>query len=132
MKKLRVTVEGKTYEVTVETAGGAAFVAPAPVAVSAPVSAPAPVVQAPAPVAAPAPKPAAPAGANDVCSPLVGKVVSIAVKVGDPVTEGAQLVTIEAMKMNTHIYAHAAGKVATIHVAPGDGVSEGQALISLA
>ena len=126
MKKLRVTVEGKTYEVTVETVEtkGAA---PAPVAKAA---APAPVV-APAPVAAPA-APVVAAGAKDIASPLAGKVVSIDTQVGANVANGAQVITIEAMKMNTCIYAHTDGKVAKIHVGVGDGVTEGQVLVSLA
>ena len=58
MKKLRITVEGKVYEVEVEVLGAraaapvAAAPAPAPVVAAAPVAAPAP-APAPAPVAAP-------------------------------------------------------------------------------
>ncbi len=134
MKKLRVTVDGKTYEVTVdileETVVHSA--APAPVVAPASVSAPvAPVAAAPAPAPA-APKAAAPAGAGTVPSPLAGKIVSVDVKVGDTVAEGAQLVTLEAMKMNTYVYAPRAGKVATVHVAPGDAVEEAGPLVTLA
>ncbi len=137
MKKLKVTVDGKTYEVSVEIEGEAAPApaapapapaAPAPVAsapISAPVAAPAP---APAP-AAPAPAPAAvPAGASGVPSPLAGKVVSIDTKVGATVKDGDQILTIEAMKMNTYIYADKSGTVSAINVSVGDGVEEGQIL----
>ena len=85
----------------------------------------APAASAPAPAAAPA------AGAGDVISPLAGKVVSIDVKVGDTVAAGAQVATVEAMKMNTYIYASAAGAVSAIHVAPGDGVEEGAPLLRI-
>lgn len=135
MKKLKVTVDGKVYEVSVEIEGEAAApVAPAPVApvASAPI-APAPV--APAPVAAPAPAaaPAAvPAGASGVPSPLAGKVVSIDTKVGATVKDGDQILTIEAMKMNTYIYANKAGTVSAINVNVGDGVEEGQVLAVIA
>lgn len=135
MKKLKVTVDGKVYEVSVEIEGEAAApVAPAPVApvVSAPI-APAPV--APAPVAAPAPAaaPAAvPSGASGVPSPLAGKVVSIDTKVGATVKDGDQILTIEAMKMNTYIYANKAGTVSAINVNVGDGVEEGQILAVIA
>ncbi len=125
MKKLRVTVEGKAYEVLVEVLDEVSTAAPRP-AVSAPVSAP---VAAAAPVSA-APKVAA--GAGDVVSPLAGKVVSIDVKVGQSVAAGAQVATVEAMKMNTFIYAPAAGQVAAILVNPGDGVEEGSALLRIA
>jgi biotin carboxyl carrier protein len=125
MKKLRVTVEGKAYEVLVEMLDEPAPSAPRPVAqLAAPVAAPAS-NQAPA-----AAKPAA-GGAGDVPSPLAGKVVSIDVQIGQTVAEGAQVATVEAMKMNTFIYAPKSGTVAAILVNPGDGVEEGAPLLRL-
>lgn len=133
MKKLKVTVDGKVYEVTVEIEGDVASApsavpaAPAPVA-SAPV-APAPVAPAPVPAPAPAVAPASvPSGASGVPSPLAGKVVSIDVKVGAAVKDGDQILTIEAMKMNTYIYANKTGTISAINVNVGDGVEEGQVL----
>ncbi len=132
MKKLRVTVEGKSYDVLVEIVGESSSPLPAP---SAPVAsvppAPTPIA---APLTSPAPTPAAaaqPATAGDIPSPLAGKVVSIDVKVGDAVTEGAQVATVEAMKMNTYIYAPKAGTVSAILASPGDGVEEGSPLIRI-
>lgn len=133
MKKLRVTVEGKVYEVLVEVLDEPAGSAP-PVAAA--VSAPAPVA---APVAvAPAPLPVAPkpapisAGADDVTSPLAGKLVSVDVKVGDAVEQGAQVATVEAMKMNTYVYAPRSGRVAAVLANVGEPVEEGVALLRLA
>lgn len=127
MKKLRVTVDGKAYEVSVEILDGGQPAAPAPLqpVVSASVS---------APVSAPAPKPVAAAagGSGAVPSPLAGKVVAVDVKPGQAVAAGAQLLTLEAMKMNTFVYAPKAGTVATVHVNPGDAVEEGAALVTLA
>ncbi|MFT3782666.1 MAG: acetyl-CoA carboxylase biotin carboxyl carrier protein subunit [Nibricoccus sp.] len=124
MKKLRVTVEGKAYEVLVEILDeGTQTAAPMPVT---------PANVGPVPVAAPAPKPAAPkgnAGPGEVVSPLAGKLVSVDVKLGDTVAEGAQVATIEAMKMNTYIYAPKAGKVTAINITPGDGVEEGTVIL---
>ena len=132
MKKLRITLEGKTYDVCVEVADGGAAPVAAPV-VSAP--APAPVAAAPAPVAAPAPAPvaAAPvvAGANAVLCPMPGTVFKIRVAVGDQVAAEQELIVLEAMKMESPIYAHAAGTVAAILVKEGDAVSEGQVLIQM-
>jgi biotin carboxyl carrier protein len=131
MKKLRVTVEGKAYEVLVEMLddAGATVAAPRPASGAPVLAAPSAPVASAAPAA---PKPAAAAGASgDVPSPLAGKVVSIEVKVGQAVEEGAQVATVEAMKMNTYIYAPKAGTVSAILVNPGDGVEEGSALLRI-
>ena len=136
MKKLRVTVEGKAYEVLVEMLDEAGAPSPVAAPAAAPSASPASLAAVATPVAAPAaaPKPAAPAaagGAGDIPSPLAGKVVSIDVKVGQAVEEGAQVATVEAMKMNTYIYAPRAGTVAAILVNAGDGVEEGATLLRL-
>jgi biotin carboxyl carrier protein len=135
MKRLKVTVDGKAYEVLVETfdetpSSGTPVsappaplpIAPVPVAVAAPVA---------APVVAAAPKPQA-SGAGDVMSPLAGKLVSIEVAVGQEVQAGAQVATVEAMKMNTYIYAPKAGKVASVQVSPGEAVDEGAVILRIA
>jgi biotin carboxyl carrier protein len=126
MKKLRITVDGRVFDVTVELADENVPTVPRPAVAAAP----APVASAPV-SAAPAPVSAAPAAAGAVCSPLAGKVVSIDVKVGAAVAAGAQLVTIEAMKMNTFVYADRAGTVTAINAKPGDAVEEGGALLTL-
>ena len=124
MKKLRVTVDGKVYEVLVEILGEAP-------STSAPPAAVAPVSTAPvAPVSA-APVAPAPADAGSVVSPLAGKVVSIDVKPGQTVAPGAQVATVEAMKMNTYIYAPKAGRVSEVLVQAGDAVAEGTVLLRL-
>lgn len=129
MKKLRVTVEGKVYDVLVEVLDeGTPAAAPR---AAAPVAAPAIVASVAAPAAAPAAAPRGPAGSGDIASPLAGKVVSLDVKVGQTVAEGAQVATIEAMKMNTYIFAPKAGTIAAILVNPGDGVEEGTVMIRL-
>lgn len=123
MKKLRVTVEGKAYEVLVEILDeGTQPPMPMPAAQA--------VAAVVAPVSAPmtAKGPAAP---GEVVSPLAGKLVSIDVKLGDAVVEGAQVATIEAMKMNTYIYAPKAGKVSAINIIPGDGVEEGTVILKI-
>jgi glutaconyl-CoA/methylmalonyl-CoA decarboxylase subunit gamma len=125
MRKLRVTVDGKPYEVVVEEMDGAAPAPAGPVpaaATGASVSAPV----APAPSAG-----AASAGPGEVPSPLAGRVVSINCKVGESVEAGATLITLEAMKMNTFVQAPAAGKVEAVLVKEGDGVEEGQPLVKL-
>lgn len=126
MKKLRITVEGKVYEVEVEVLGSKAS-APA----AAPAAAPAPVAAAPVAPAAPAPAPVA-AGAGDVVCPLAATVVAVNVKEGQAVKAGDLLVTLEAMKMSTPINSDKSGTVSKIYVSAGQSVQEGQPLVAIA
>jgi biotin carboxyl carrier protein len=126
IKKIRVTVDGKPYDVTVEIPDE---IQPAPPPPSVPASVATPPASPPSPSSAP--EPAAPAGAGDVPSPLSGHVISVAVTVGQTVKRGDPLLTVEAMKMNTFVLAPVDGKVAAINVNTGDVVSDGQILIRI-
>lgn len=126
-KQLRITVAGQVFDVTVETLGGGM-----PNVVPAPVAFPAAVAPVPAAMSAPATAPAPATGGTPIPSPLAGKVVSLDVAVGTTVKEGDQVLTLEAMKMNTVIYSPAAGTISSFSVKPGDTVAEGQVLASLA
>lgn len=129
MKNLRITVEGKAYDVQVELLDEDNAAAPAPRRASAGARAAAPVPQkAPAAKAVAAPT----GGDGAIVSPLSAVVVSVDVAVGDAVTEGQQVATLEAMKMNTIVSASAAGTVKAILVSAGDGVEEGQAILEIA
>lgn len=116
MKKLRITVEGKTYDVTVEVLGDAP---------AAPAVATGPLLAAPAPATHPHGETAS------VVSQLAGTVVAVQVAVGQAVAAGAPLLVIEAMKMNTSVVAPRAGTVAAIAVEAGAVIEEGQVLITL-
>ena len=125
-RKLRITVAGKAYDVEVQVLDDASHQRPEKTGSSARVAG----ASVPTP-AGPSPS-AAPAGAGgSVPSPLAGKVVSISVKVGDPVAQGETVVVLEAMKMNTLVTAPASGTVSEILVNPGDAVEEGQALLAI-
>jgi biotin carboxyl carrier protein len=134
MKKLKITLEGKTYEVGVEVIDTAAASAPAPAPVHyAPpvaVAAAAP-VQAPVAAVAAAPSPTPLAGGHSVTSPMPGIVMKIKVTVGQQVAKDDELVVLEAMKMESPIYAPCEGTVAAILVKETDSVNEGQVLIQL-
>ncbi len=128
-KKFRITVEGKQYIVAVEdiSTDGAQNLYPEPGSMSVvPQAAPTPT--APAPVAAAGP---AAAGPGDEVAPLGGVVQTIHVNVGQAVNEGDKLVSLEAMKMVTHVVAKHGGKVISIAVKPGDPVDAGQALLTI-
>ena len=136
IKRLRVTVDGIAYDVTVEMPDDAAGSVAAPPSVPAP----APPVITPPPASVPAPStppplptkaPATPAGAGDVPSPLAGRVTAVVVAPGQEVKEGDHLLTLEAMKMNTFVFAPKSGKVAEIKTAVGDAVEENQVLMRI-
>ncbi len=68
-------------------------------------------------------------GGGRLTAPMPGQVVAVAVKTGDPVTRGARLMVIEAMKMEHAIVAPADGMVTTVRFAVGDKVREGEEVI---
>ena len=117
------TIEGQTFEVWPEEAAAETVTAtPA---------------TAPQPAAAPArPAAAAPVTVTDaskaVTAPLPGTIVAVAVKEGQTVQVGQELLTLEAMKMKNSIRASRAGTVKAILVHVGDQVRHGQALLEYA
>ena len=128
MRKFNVNVNGKSYAVEVEEVGG---VATAPAAV-----APAPAAVAPAApaAAAPAPAPAAPAAAgkgDPVNSPMPGLVKKLCFANGATVEKGAEIITLEAMKMDTPVVAPKAG-VITSCINEGANVDTGALLCTRA
>jgi len=69
---------------------------------------------------------------NQVAAPLPGLVVGVAVNVGDAVRKGQKLLSIEAMKMETTLYAERPGRVAEVVTAVGRQVKTGELLVRLA
>jgi methylmalonyl-CoA carboxyltransferase small subunit len=123
--KLKITVDGKVYEVEVDVFEpepvGPAYVPPVGSAR----------VPAAAPAAPPARSGAAPvADESKVCrSPIAGTVAKVPVQVGQVIKVNDVLVVLEAMKMETVITAPIAGKVARINAKVGDVVQGGQVLV---
>lgn len=72
-----------------------------------------------------------PDNAKHVGAPMPGKISTIAVKPGQPVKEGEKLLSIEAMKMETAVYAPRNAKVASIEVKLGTTVTAGDLLVIL-
>ena len=71
-------------------------------------------------------------GEQRVVAPMPGRVVRIAVAVGDAVRQHQPLVIVEAMKIENTIAAPRDGVVEAIHCAVGDAVAGGQVLVELA
>ncbi|MBQ8159354.1 MAG: acetyl-CoA carboxylase biotin carboxyl carrier protein subunit [Clostridia bacterium] len=125
MRTFQVTVNGQTYEVSVEEVsqdGATRAQMPA----------------APAPAAAPAKKAAAPkaaasgkSGSVQIKAPMPGNILDVKVKVGDQVRNGQPVCVLEAMKMENEIPAPQDGKVASVEVSKGTTVETGAVLVTL-
>jgi biotin carboxyl carrier protein len=70
-------------------------------------------------------------GANQIASPMPGKVVKIPVKVGDQVTTGQTLIVVEAMKMQSEFKATGDKTITEILVKEGDIVNAHQVMLKL-
>lgn len=128
LRHLKITVEGKVYDVVVEDvtedAGSTFYQPPGP-------AMPRPAPAAPAP-AAPAAAPAAAAGGpDDKGAPLAGVIVDVSVSVGQQVKAGDKVAVIEAMKMKTVVSAHKDGKISAVAVKAGDAVESGQTIVTI-
>lgn len=124
VQRLRITVNGRAYDVLVEDLGAEAPTA----AVSAAASAAAPFAD-PVPASAASPPPSAAAG--EVRAPMPGVVSEIRVRVGQAVEAGDALLILEAMKMDNEIPAPAGGTVREVRVGRGDQVAAQQVLVIL-
>jgi biotin carboxyl carrier protein len=125
MKKLRITIENRSYDVTVEdlTETDSYHTSTIPVESH---SAPQHAMHGAAPA-----KPKLPIDAGAVTSPMAGTIKSVLVKPGDSVKQGQALVILEAMKMENQITAPVAGKVKSVDVKEGDSVQESHVLLVL-
>ena len=105
MKNYTITVNGNTYNVTVQEGTAAA-----------------PVVQAAAPAAA---------GGIKVEAPMSGKILAVKASAGQAVKKGEVLMVLEAMKMENDIVAPEDGTVASVNAAVGQAVESGDVLATL-
>ena len=64
-------------------------------------------------------------------APIPGKVVKIAIKVGDRVKSGQTVLVLEAMKMENELRAPRDAEVLAVHVTEGTAVETGHDLVSL-
>lgn len=131
-KQYKITVNGKTYDVSVEEVKQEKVRVSAPV-VQAQTQAPkpSPVEQAKPAVQADSPSAAIDENAVSVKATMPGTIVSFSVAVGDKVTEGQVVAILEAMKMENELTAPASGEVKSIHVEKGSSVVEGQVILQI-
>jgi glutaconyl-CoA/methylmalonyl-CoA decarboxylase subunit gamma len=140
MNEIKITVNGKTYEVKVgdvstspvdltvdgrsyrvefdAVSSGTNVIRKAPM-VSAPVATPATTVMQSAPITG-----------SGVRAPMPGTIVKIEVKVGDKVTHGQHLLALEAMKMKNSIKSPVDAVIKAIHVNDGQKVQYNDMLVS--
>ena len=106
-----VTVEGKSYSVTVAAGGDVSGIVP---------------------VGGGGAVAAAPAGVGEpINAPLAGNIFRVLVKPGQQVAAGERIIVLEAMKMETDISAPRAGTVIAVQVKEGDAVSVGDLLLTI-
>ncbi len=123
--KLKISVDGKTYEVDVEVAEEPARHPQAFMVLPSQARVPA----APAPAASPD---SGPVDEARVCrSPITGTVVKVVAQAGQRIQPGDILLVLEAMKMETNITAPVEGTVKAIMVGAGDGVKANQVVVEL-
>jgi methylmalonyl-CoA carboxyltransferase small subunit len=125
--KMRITVEGKAYEVEVEmldapeqgvgtTPSSTSLNFQSPIRLATPVWTP--------------PRLGGPLSDDKTCrSPIAGLVTRIIAQIGQKVRENDPLLVIEAMKMESNIACPTTGTVKSIAVKSGDGVKVGQTLV---
>ncbi len=127
--RYEISLNGKKYEILVETAAplsAAEYAAYAP-------AAPAPVIlseqsEPKDPVTLPA-QPAVIGSGEVVAAPMPGTILKVHVTQGQAVKEGAVLVVLEAMKMEDEIMAPCAGTVTQLLTAKGASVDTGTPLV---
>jgi len=67
---------------------------------------------------------------GNIIAPMPGRIVSVECQVGDAVSEGQVLVSVEAMKMEHSLRASTHSEVGQILVEVGDQVEQGELLVS--
>lgn len=146
-RRLRVTVDGEEFEVTIEDVNSdstprARRTQASPEAAPRPQPRPVPRPEPkPEPKPEPTPEPpeekkeeAPPAGARgdtEVAAPLAGTIRALTVSVGDKVTKGQTVLTLEALKLENEIVSPVDGTVATVEVSVGQNVDNAQTLITI-
>jgi acetyl-CoA carboxylase biotin carboxyl carrier protein len=70
--------------------------------------------------------------ATEITAPLPGKIVRMDIEVGTSIEEDMEIMAIEAMKMETMVYAPCDGTIEKIVKKVGDEVEEGDLIATVA
>ncbi len=119
MKVYKVKVNGKVYEVELESVSEKAGNIAAPAQPAAAQAAP----------AAPQAAPVASGEGQEQKAPMAGTILDVKVSVGQQVNAGDVLFILEAMKLENEVVAEFSGVVKSIAVAKGASVQNGQVLV---
>jgi pyruvate carboxylase len=68
---------------------------------------------------------------KQIAAPMPGLVVTVPIKAGDSVKKGQKLLSLEAMKMETTLYADNDCRIADVLVKPGTPVEAGELVVQL-
>lgn len=128
MKRYKVHINGRSYEVAIEELADAPS---QPTATPVP-AAPGPTAPQPAKAAAPKTAPNTPGSAvGTIRSPMPGTILRVAIAPGDNVKKGDTLLILEAMKMENEILAPEDGSIKEISVTQGASVNAGDLLLTM-
>lgn len=135
MKKLRITVDGKVYDVEVEILQDddnqilPSYYQQVPSGLTQPSVKPR-AASAPVPTPKRNPNKALNTDSSVITSPINGVVIEIKVKSGDTVKENDTVVVLEAMKMKTNISSPSSGVVESVNIQQGDTIEAGDVLVT--
>jgi len=116
--KLRITIDGTTYEADVEVVDeGEEFEDAEGSSYDEPI------------LSVKEPETAGSGNGNECRSPVMGLVIRVEVEPGQQIVAGQRVVVLEAMKMETHLTAPRSCRVKSVLVAPGDPVKIDQLMI---
>lgn len=120
MKIYKVKVNGKLYEVELESVSEQAGNVAAPAA---------PVEKKEEAKPAPKPQPKTSGEGVELKAPLQGTILRVDVKVGDTVKQGQTVIILEAMKLENEVVSPADGVITEIRVSKGQTVNNQDVLL---
>ncbi|HEU4467601.1 MAG TPA: acetyl-CoA carboxylase biotin carboxyl carrier protein subunit [Nitrososphaeraceae archaeon] len=71
-----------------------------------------------------------PVSMKEIRAPISGRIMEVLVKAGDEIKKGQQILVLEAMKMQNHIYSPGTAKISELRVKEGQTVMTGEILVT--